>query len=156
MEAQIGSLNHSRLPRMFHASKEPQKLSRPCSHSWPCNQMNEFLTYFLAGMLGEEMLRKIATRPFGFWVLWLIGFILVSIIFLLFMFSLAFFSFFKVGLQPEESLSSIAYAGLVFFFVTIQPWAGLFFLGMGLLFALSYHWHYRNRLRNQRPGVKSD
>ena len=107
--------------------------------------MDDFLTYFLAGMLGEELLRKIATRPFGFWVLWLIGFLFVNILLFLLLFFLAFLSFLKAGIQPEESLFSIIREGLSFFFVTIQPWATLVALGGGILLAISYRSHYLDK-----------
>ena len=110
--------------------------------------MDDFLFYFLAGMFGEELLRKIATRPFGFWVLWLMGFILVSIFALIFLFSLALLGLFKAGIPSEQSLFStllfIVRDVLVFFLVMMQPWAALFSSVMGLLFAIGYRWHYRN------------
>ena len=118
--------------------------------------MDDFLSYFLAGMFGEELLRKIATRPFGFWVLWLMGFILVSIFALIFLFSLALLGLFKAGIPSEQSLFStllfIVRDVLVFFLVMMQPWAALFSSVMGLLFAIGYRLHYRNNLRDKQEN----
>ena len=114
--------------------------------------MDDFLSYFLAGMFGEELLRKIATRPYGFMILWLMGFILANLFFIILLISLASLTAFKQGISPDISLLSFARDFLVFFFVTIQPWAALCALGMGLLFAIGYRWHYRDNLRDKQEN----
>jgi len=57
--------------------------------------MDDFITYFLAGMLGEELIYKIATHPFVFMFLWMIGFVLVNIFFLLLFIAFGLISFLK-------------------------------------------------------------
>ena len=118
--------------------------------------MDEFLLYFLGGMFGAELIRKIATRPYGFLVLWLMSFILVNILAVIFVLSLGFLALFKVGIAAGQSLFStmllIIRDWLVFFFVMMQPWAALFCLGVSFLFALSYYGHYRLSLRESQEN----
>ncbi len=80
-----------------------------------------------------------ATRPFGFWVLWGIGFLLVNILFIALYVSLFLFSLFSGGMVGENLLE-----GIYDFYVTLQPGMTLVPLGMGLMFALGYRGHYRN------------
>lgn len=104
--------------------------------------MDDFLSYFLGGMFGAKLMSKIATRPYGFWLLWLIGFVLMNIIILIFLSLLGMISFFKVGIPENQTLisalMSFVYDLLYFFFVMIQPWGLMFSLVMGSLFAIGY------------------
>ena len=112
--------------------------------------MDDFLFYFLSGMLGEKMMRKIATHPYGFLFLWLIGFFLLNIIILIFLVVLGMISFFKVGISENQTLASailsFTHDLFYFFFVMIQPWGLLFSLGMGLLLAIGYRIHYKKNM----------
>lgn len=67
-----------------------------------------FLTYFLAGMFVEELFRKIATRPFGFMIVWLMWTVLVTIVAIVFLYSLAFLTLVR---RSAES-----YAGEIYVF----------------------------------------
>ena len=116
--------------------------------------MGDFVFYFLAGMFGEELMRKIATRRYGVFVLWFIGFVLINVCIFMFLVLLFIVSFVKVGALPGLSLLSSIMSGLrdllSFFFVTMQPEAVIFSLGMGFLFALGYLWHYRKNSNGMR------
>ncbi len=113
--------------------------------------MDDFITYFLAGMFGEELIRKMATRPFGFMYLWLIGFILVNICIILLLIAIGLTGLFKVGIAQDETILSTLFSFIRdlsnFFFIMIQPWGAIAASGFGLLFALSYYGHYRNHAR---------
>ena len=128
----------------------------PVDFSRVGNPVDEFLLYFLGGMFGAELIRKIATRPYGFLVLWLMSFILVNILAVIFVLSLGFLTLFEVGIAAGQSLFStillIIREGLVFFFVMMQPWAALFCLGVSFLLAFSYYGHYHNSLRESQES----
>ena len=124
----------------------------PRTDRW--GSMGDFLFYFLSGMLGEELMRKLATRPYGFLVLWLIGFVLLNILILIFLFVLGVISFVKVGIPENQTLAStiisFTYDLFYFFFVMIQPWGLLFSLGVGLLLAVGYRAHYKETMSQFR------
>ena len=110
--------------------------------------MDDFIFYFLAGMFGEELMRKIATRRYGIFILGFVGFVLINVFIFIFLVLLFIVSFVKEGALPGLSLLSSIMSGLrdllLFFFVTMQPEAVIFSLGMGFVFALGYLWYYRN------------
>jgi len=113
--------------------------------------MDDFITYFLAGMFGTELIRKVATRPFGFMYLWLMCFVLVNICMLLLFVVFGLIAFLKVGMVQNETILSTMFNFVrdlsYFFFVIIQPWGIITACVLGLVFAVSYHGHYRNHVR---------
>ena len=106
--------------------------------------MDDFLTYFLAGMLGEELLRKIATRPFGFWVLWAIGFTLIILFFTLLISVVVIAGIFT---DPAAEESVLRYVLDCFALVVreFKLWPVLAALGGGILLAISYRSHYLDK-----------
>ena len=115
--------------------------------------MNDFLTYFMAGMLGEELMRKIATRPYGFWVLWLVWFVLVNIFFIILdgvFITLGIFT----DPAADDSIPRYIWESFYLTFAELQPWAVLLALGMGFLLALSYRHHYKLKISDTK-GVGS-
>jgi len=108
--------------------------------------MDDFLTYFLAGMLGEEFMRKIATRPYGFLYLWLIGFILTYIFFFML---LSFFIVLGVFTDPvaDSGILNYVFSSYSLATVKLHPQATYLALVMGLFFAGSYRLHYRLKMR---------
>ena len=113
--------------------------------------MDDFLFYFLAGMFGEELLRKIATRPYGFMILWLMGFVLVNLFFIILAGSFIILGIFS---DPAADQSVLRYVIDSFTLIAVdsQPWSTLLALGMGLLLAISYHAHYRDNLRDKQEN----
>lgn len=114
--------------------------------------MDEFLLYFLGGMFGAELIQKIATRPYGFLVLWLMSFILVSIFFII-----MFGSFMILGIftDPAADQSIVHYlldSVVLLWEKIILPWGILFSLGVSFLLAFSYYGHYRLRLRESQEN----
>ena len=100
----------------------------------------------LGGMLGEELIRKIATRPFGFLVLWLAAFVLVNIFFITLG---CFFIVLGIFTDPaaQESILRYLYDSFVLLATEIGPWMALLSLGMGFLLAISYWFHFRNNAK---------
>lgn len=108
----------------------------------------DLVTAALAGMLGEDLMRKIATRPFGFWVLWGIGFLLMNILFIALIVSLYLFSLFSGEVMGDPLLEFI-YGP----YMMLQPGMTLVPLGLGFMFALGYRGHYRkNSGQYRRSG----
>ncbi len=110
--------------------------------------MDDLFTYFLFGMFGEEVLRKLATRPYGFVFLWLLGFILANIFVVVVLLTLGSLSLFSEGVSPDETVATTVvhfFSSLgQFFFVVMQPWGIIFSATVGLLFSMGYRWHYRH------------
>ncbi len=95
-------------------------------------------------------MRKLATRPYGFLILWMMGFFLLNILILIFLFVLGAVSFIKIGISENQTLASVVTSFIhdlfYFFFVMIQPWGLLFSLGVGLLLAIGYRAHYKENM----------
>jgi len=106
--------------------------------------MDDFLAYFLAGMFGEEFLRKIATRPYGVMYLWLIGFVIANVFFIILAGSFIVLGIFT---DPAADPSILRYVFDSFTLIAVesQPGATLLALVMGLMFALGYRGHYRDK-----------
>jgi len=111
--------------------------------------MDDFLTYFLAGMLGEEFMRKMATRPYGFLYLWLIGFILTYILFFM---VLSFLIIIWIFTDPAADSGILSYVFSIYSLVAIdsQPGATYFALCIGLMFSLGYRFHYLDKQRGKK------
>jgi len=115
--------------------------------------MDDLFWYFLAGMFGEELMRKIATKPYGFWLLWVICTILVNVLIFLFIFILGVMTVVKTGEDGSGepfSISSFFYNFMNFSFVIIQPWEFIFSIVMGLVVAISYRISYRKKMKEQK------
>ena len=116
--------------------------------------MDDFLFYFLAGMFGEELVRRLATKKVYFPLLWLACTIIVGIIFTTLTLMLFVTGIFSDHPPPAQGFIGHAKDFMHFHFVMIQPWAFLFYSGMGFMLALSYRAHYHNRQRHQNDSGK--
>ncbi len=122
--------------------------------------MDEFLLYFLGGMFGAELIKKIATRPYGFLVLWLMSFILVSVFFIIMFSSVIIVGIFTDPAAEQSLMQYLLDSVALLYLKIILPWGILFCLGVSFLFALSYYGHYRIHLqealedkkKNNKPG----
>jgi len=116
--------------------------------------MEDFFFYFIAGMIGEELMHKLATRPYGFWLLWLIGVGVMNLLIFLFFIVMVVISAFKTGGDDGSgqpfSILNFAHDFLHFFFITTQPWLLLFSLAMGFLLAMAYRDAYKRRVKEER------
>jgi len=115
--------------------------------------MEDFFLYFIAGMIGEELMNKLATRPYGFWILWLIGLAVTSLVIFLLIVAHVITSIILTGGYdgPMNSFSIFDVFHFIFysFFVSVQPWALLISLVMGFLFAMAYRDAYKNKLKEK-------
>ena len=108
--------------------------------------MDDFLAYFLAGMFGDELMRKIATRPYGVVYLWLIGFILVYVYFIILVGVVIAFAIFTDP-AADDSIFHFIVDGFALMAVESQPWSTLLALVGGLMFALAYRGHYLGKAK---------
>ena len=119
--------------------------------------MEDFLLYFMAGMLGEEFVRRLATRPRGFLWLWGMAAITTNLLVFIFILGLGVIGLIRSGRDGGSghpfSLSVFFHDLMVFFFFMIQPWELGLSLITGLAFAISYRQHYR---RNTEASVKNE
>lgn len=121
--------------------------------------MNEFLLYFFAGMFGEELIRKLAARPFGLMYISLMLFLFFNIIFVALIMTLIIFSIFTDPAADQSLLhylTSDIYDGLAIIMTEIVPWVEVFLLCVSFLLAISYRAHYLDKHPeahdNSKPG----
>ena len=116
--------------------------------------MDDFLTYFLAGMLGEDLLRRLATKPYGFIILWFSSFLFVNLLFMLILIVFGIVTMLQVGIPEEETLIEVFLSFVkdfsYFFFVIAQPWASVASIIGGLMLTLGYRSHYKRNIADKK------
>ena len=114
-------------------------------------QVDDHLVYFLSGILGEELVRRLATKKVYFPLLWLLCSVFVGVVFMVLTLIL-FISDLYFDRAPDQSFIEHVRDFVNFHFILTQPWASLLYGGLGLMLAMAYRWHYHD-LKKKKSSV---